>query len=161
MSFRIRKDARREFFSELRKEFDIDFHVYYMCLMAGLAARRKTNAPSADTVDLVDNFPGDYKKTGRLIVALLLRTELAVQGVTLEERAKVHERVRELVNSRAASGLSEKGFAEANKYAFAGYDVLTEQIDDKPRSLEIFEFAFKKCINELLAAGGVGAVMPV
>ena len=90
MSFRLRKDARA-WFRDLRPALDLDFDMYYFCLMVGLAARNKETIQQTDTDEIVQYFPGEYGPRGRLIVAIFLKAELDGLGVKMTERTAVHE----------------------------------------------------------------------
>jgi hypothetical protein len=151
MVFRLRKEAR-SFFTEIRNTYETDFQSYYFCLMAGLAARRKAAAAlTADTVELIDYFPKDFVPTSHLVVALFLRKEIEQYNVSMDERDQVYGIVNRLIDSRAPSCLSDQGFADMNKYAFAGFDILSERFDDKPRSLEMFMIMYHRLVGELAA----------
>ncbi len=145
MSFRLRKDAY-EWFKHLRKQLKIDFDEYYFCLMAGLASKRKTaqnEIANDETRELVQNFPGEYKTKGKLIVAQFLVTELKEFGIDLKDRSAVNTKINELVDPLSVSHLSGEGEATINRYAHGGFETLTEWFDDQPRTLEIFLPLFK------------------
>lgn len=137
MSFRLRKDARA-WFRDLRPSLDLDFDMYYFCLMVGLAARNKETIQQADTDEIVQYFPGEYGPRGRLIVAIFLKAELDGLGVKMTERAAVHETIRRLVSPTSPSYLSGDGEREINRYAHGGFEVLTEWFQERPRTLEVF-----------------------
>jgi len=124
--------------------------MYYFCLLAGLATGKKANVGTAETTELVDHFPGDYRSRGRVIVALFLSRELRALGIGLTERTKLHDEIAKLVDPLASSHLSTEGMNELNKYSFGGYDVLTEWFDDRPRHLETFLPEFKTRLAQAL-----------
>jgi hypothetical protein len=106
--------------------------------MAGLATGRKADVPTADTTELVDYFPGEYKTRGRLIVALLLSRELRALGIDLAERVLLHQAIQQLIDPLSSSHLSDAGMKEANRYAYGGFEVLTEWFADPPQHMETF-----------------------
>lgn len=149
MAFELRKDARA-WFKDVALEMDFD--AYYFCLLAGLATGSKREVPSADTAEIVQHFPGDYRPKGRLIVALFLKVELERLGVTMDERAAVHQTIRQLVNPTSATWLSDSGLREMNRYAHGGFEVLTEWFEVRPRTLEVFLPLFHRHLSATLAA---------
>lgn len=147
--FRLRKSTR-DWFKEISSEFSLDFDMYYLCLMAGLATGRKEEASQADTTDLVNDFPGNYRSKGRLITALFLSQELKELGIKLSERVALHSAIQGLVDPLSSAHLSEMGMKELNKYSFGGFDVLTEWFDDRPRTIETFLPLYKRYLDEAI-----------
>lgn len=152
MSFRLRNDART-WFKGIRASgaLEMDFDSYYFCLMAGLATRTKADIPQSDTAEIVQSFPGEYKAKGRLIVALFLKVELEELGVSMEKKTPVHEAISRLVRPMSPSGLSDEGEREINKYAHGGFDVLTEWLEDRPRTLETFLPLYKRYLDNAIS----------
>ena len=149
MPFRLRRDAR-EWFRHIHSSFSLDFDMYYLCLMAGLAESRLANRATAETTELVDNFPGEYRMKGRLVVALFLARELRRLSINYSERAAVHETISGLVDPLSRSHLSEPGLRQINSYAHGGYEVLTEWFMERPRRLETFLLEYKKKLDSAL-----------
>jgi hypothetical protein len=147
MAFRLRKDARR-WFRHVEGSLPLEFDAFYFCLLAGLAAGRKADVPTNETTELVDYFPGEYKSRGRLIVALLLSRELRALGIELAERALLHQEIQKLIDPLSMSHLSELGMKEANRYAYGGYEVLTEWFDDPPQHIDTFLLLFARRIGD-------------
>ena len=137
MPFRLRRDTRK-WFADLENDFSLDFDMYYFCLMAGLRSGRKEEVPTAETTELVDNFPGIYREKGRLLTSVFLSKELEQQGIDLSERKAVHAAIAQLIDTDRPAKLSELGMNEMNKYSYGGFDVMTEWFADRPRSLETF-----------------------
>ena len=150
MPFRLRRDAR-QWFRGVSSSFALDFDMYYLCLMAGLAESRLANTATAETTELVDNFPGEYRTKGRLIVALFLARELRRMSIKYSERTTVHKTIDELVEPIAPSHLSDAGLRQINKYAYGGYEVLTEWFAERPRRLETFLLEYKSKLDEALS----------
>lgn len=154
MPFRLRRDARK-WFKDVESGFDIDFDMYYLCLMAGLAERRKEDVVLAETTELVDEFPIIYRPRGRLIVSLFLSRELKELGIKLTERITLHSELQKLIDPLSASHLSEVGMRELNRYSYGGFDVLSQDwFEDRPRNIETFLPLYKRKLNAALADEG-------
>lgn len=137
MPFRLRRDTR-DWFRSVEDDFDIDFDMYYLCLLAGLTEERKTSIANEKTTELVDTYPGDYKSQGRLITSLFLSKELKNQAIDFSNREELNDRISELVDSLSPSGLSTEGMREMNRYSHGGFDVMLDWFDLRPRTLEVF-----------------------
>ena len=158
MPFRLHRDAQA-WFSHLKKDFGKGdagtpeaplFDMYYLCLMAGLAAGEpRPDVLAADTTELVDNFPGDYRDRGRLIIGFFLSRELRQLGIQLTERKALHATISRLVDPHSPSRLSDEGMKRMNQYAHGGFDVLAARFDDKPRHLETFLPMYVDLIREV------------
>ena len=147
MPFRLSKDAR-EWFRDLEDGFEIDFDIYYLCLMAGLATGKKESVPTTQAPELVDYFPADYQSKRRVIVALFLSKELEALGISMSERNQVYGQIAKLVDPLTPSGLSDVGMREMNRYSYGGFDVLAnEWFEERPRIMEVFLPMFKKNLS--------------
>ena len=92
MAFRLRKDTR-EWFKAIEPGLDLDFDMFYFCLMAGLAASRKAFSNSCGNHGTCRSFSGRVPLRGRVIVALFLARELDSLGIRFEERAVLHQEI--------------------------------------------------------------------
>ena len=137
MPFRLRKDAK-EWFRGISDKFSLDFDTYYFCLMAGLATGRKSFPQASEATDLAQDFPGEYRSRGRIIVALLLAREIKALGIKFEERTPLHREISKLIDPLSSTHLSSSGLDAINQYSFGGFDVLSEWFEDRPRHLETF-----------------------
>ena len=137
MPFHLPRDARN-WFKEIRKDMDLDFDIYHMCLLAGLKTGEKIDLKLQETTELVDSFPGQYRDHGREIIALFLSSELRKAGLDESDRAKVHEFIGDLIDPLSPSHLSARGLREMNRYCWGGFDVITAWFEDKPYHLEAF-----------------------
>lgn len=149
LPFRLRKDARK-WFKHIEQGFASDapaFEMFYFCLVAGLSARRKLDIPTAETAELVDYFPGEYRSKGRVIVAWFLARELQALGIRTTERDALHTAIAQLVDPLSPSHLSEAGMKEINKYSFGGFEVLMEWFDASPQTIETFLPLFKRKLD--------------
>jgi Asp-tRNA(Asn)/Glu-tRNA(Gln) amidotransferase B subunit len=148
--FRLRKEARK-WFKEIEKGFASEapqFEMYYFCLAAGLAAKRKADVITDNTAELVDYFPGQYRAKGRIIVAWFLARELESMGIKMHERDIVHMTIAKLVDPLSPSHLSDEGMKEMNRYSYGGFDVLTDEwFDAPPTTIETFLPLFKQKIE--------------
>ena len=144
MPFRVRRDAL-DWFDGIRPgrrhgdaPMSLDFDVYYLCFMAGLAVPRKADASQVETKELVDTFPGAYRQRGRVLVAAFLARELQGLGVSKRDRTALHSAIHGLVDPLSPCHLSDEGLKQFNRYSFGGFQVLTEWFDDRPRAIETF-----------------------
>jgi hypothetical protein len=144
--FRLRKDTR-QWFKGIEKDLDLGFDMYYLCLMAGLATGRKEEASQAETTDLVNEFPGSYRSRGRIIIALFLTREIKAMGIKMSEKRMLHSAIRGLVDPLSSSHLSDAGMKELNKYAFGGFEILTEWFQERPRTIETFLPLYKQYLD--------------
>lgn len=152
MPFRLRRDARR-WFQDISGNFEVDFDMYYFCLIAGLAAGgHRIEIKASETTELVDSFPGPYKEKGRIIVALFLATEISRMRIPKDDREAVYKQIRELVDPRTPAQLSETGMRLLNEISYGGFDLLTESFDDRPRSMETFLIQYNRFLGDLLPA---------
>lgn len=150
MPFRLPKKTR-EWFSHIHKEFELDFDMYYLCLMAGLATDRKVALENEleETTELVSHFPGAYREKGRLITSIFLSRELKAMGVQAHERDALNRNIASLVDPQGAT-LGEPGMKEMNRYVYGGFEVLTEWFDDKPRFIDAFLPAYTQQLQSAL-----------
>lgn len=149
MAFRIKTEAKN-WFKDIRSKYEFDY--YYLSLMAGLAERRKSEVPQSETTEIVQDFPGDYRTRGRIIIALFIRTELEEMGISLTERSVLNQNIGRLVDPHSPNRLSNEGEREMNKYANGGFEVLTEWFEDRPRTMEAFLPLYKRKIDAAIAA---------
>jgi len=148
MYFQFRNDAEK-WFQGIEKYFEVKFDLYYFCFIAGIASGRKVSPKSSDVTDLVENFPGPFKSSARLIIGLFLRAELLSLGINMEDRLSVNKTILEYIDPDSPSNLSDKGIRLMNQYSHGGFDALREHFDDRPRHLDTFFRKFTKCIEEL------------
>lgn len=149
MPFRLRRDTR-SWFRNLESSFDLDFDMYHLCLVAGLADGRKTNVQDDDTTVLVENFPGEYGANGRVIVGFFLSVELEVLGVKRADRESLNKTINRLVNPNAPSYLSAEGMRAMNQYSYGGFEVISEWFDDRPRTFGGFFPRYHEEVGQLL-----------
>lgn len=147
MAFRLRRDAKT-WFKDVN--FPLDFDMYYLCLMAGMATSRKIELPTAETTELTDYFPGEFKTRGRIIVAQFLTAELRRHAIHPSERKQMDTAIRGLIQPLSPSGLSDAGFREFNKYSYGGFEELTEWFAERPRSMEIFLPTYKQHLDRAI-----------
>lgn len=147
--FRIRQDAEN-WFSNIKnqKPIQTEFDLYYFCLMLGLATGRKSN-PSDRCADWeIGYFINDYKTSQRLIIGLLIRTELSRLGIEVTEKKEVRQLFNELVDPTSRSHLTELGMDRLNEYSSGGYDYLAEKLSSKPHYVEEFLRTYDKLLKE-------------
>lgn len=152
MAFRLREDART-WFKTLRdreRGLQIDFDSYYFCFIAGIAAKQKKDIAPSDATDILDYFPEHYRHRARHMVTLFLARELELLGVSMSEKKTMHAQISRLIRPDSPSFLSDEGMREFNRYANAGFEVLADWFDDRPRRLETFLRGFKARLDQLL-----------
>lgn len=153
--FRLRKDAET-WFSEIEKSRHLKskFDIYYFCLMIGLASGR-TNDPKASgstSKEIIGYFIDDYKAASRLLLGLLVTTEMKYRGIGPSEKAAVRELFKELVDAENGNhNLTDAGMKRMNAYASGGFDYLSEKRDAKPYHFEDFIRDYTSLIDEALA----------
>ena len=137
--FRLRHDAAK-WFKHIRASgyYKMDFDSYYLCLLVGLAARRKEAVAKGEAADLVEHFPGEYKASGGLLAGLVVCAELDHHGIDVEERKDVQSQLRRLLDPESSSRLSDEGVGEMNSYASGGFEYLCEKLQDPPRDVSAF-----------------------
>lgn len=146
MYFQLSRGAD-QWFADISKHYATKFDLYYLCLVAGLAARRKEDPE--DATDVIDYYPGEFKPRGRLLVALLINAELKNLGIDLQERDAVHRAIAKLVQPTSPSYLTDEGVRLLNKYAHGGFGALREHFADRPRAIETFLRKYSVCLAEL------------
>ncbi len=150
MGFKLRNDAKR-WFKKIRDKkdnsFNVEFDSYYFCLISGLLTEDQTDVLSSDLTEFIDYFPDKYKNKGKVLIGLFLSKELRKMGVSFEEKTQVHSIVSKLIDPQSHNYLSEEGMKQFNRYANAGFDMLSDNID-KPETLEDFLVAFNIYIKK-------------
>ena len=117
--------------------------------MPGFIKRRRNTEIKSDSVDEITRyFPDAFRSRGKLLVGLLIDTELSRLGIDLQERSSVYSRISELVITTPPY-LSDAGVKLMNQYAHGGFDVLCERMDERPRSLETFVRKYYRLIQDL------------
>lgn len=152
MAFSIPKKAKGWFQHIQTKKgsnsgFELDFDIYYFCLMSGLAKPRKEELKSSETTEIIQSFPNEYKNARHLIVALFIKKELERFGVSLTERKALDNQLKRLINPTTPTSLSDQGMKELNQYAFGGFKVLLDHFPEPPRTLDSFLVGFHKMIQ--------------
>ena len=152
MGFELRQDAKqwfKAFDRDIKQKNIILFDLYYYCLIPGFITKRRNIDISPNEVDeLFRDFPSVFRPRGELLVGLLINTELSRIGIDLKERTSVYSTISELVVT-SPPYLSNEGVKRMNEYAHGGFDVLCENIDERPRSIETFVRKYHKLIQNL------------
>lgn len=145
--FKLPKEADN-WFSNIRKYMNMDFDMYYFCLMAALAKGEK-ECRSVETRDLLASFPKEYRSASKLIVALLLRIELDKMGVSLHDKRAMHDTIKKYIEPISPTYLSDEGQKVINQYAIRGVAILQEEYGEKPYTIEAFLIGYSKMIDRL------------
>lgn len=149
MPFRLREDAER-WFKELdgKEPAKTKFDLYYFCLMAGLASGRTSDPSAFGAREIIDEFIQDYQPAQRLLIGLLVASEVRRGGIDFSEKAAVRAVFRRLVTPEAKTQLTDEGMRCMNAYASGGYDYLAESRDSAPATPEEFIRDFVGLIDE-------------
>jgi hypothetical protein len=143
MGFRISK-ASKKWFKHIRESrdnnFDTDWDIFYYCLMAGLLSEQKTEA--SNTIEFHESYTKRYAPRAKLLIGLFLSKEIKKMRVSFDNKKEVNRVISNLIKPESSSYLTDAGLKEFNKYAYAGYEELLENIEDEPRTLEDFLIAF-------------------
>ncbi len=129
--------------------FELDFDIYYFCLMCGLAKPRKESLSNSETTEIIQSFPNEYQGNRHFIVALFVKKELERLGVSLKERKALDNQLKILISPTSPTSLSDQGMKELNQYANGGFKVLTEHFPEPPRTLDNFLIGFYKLMKKL------------
>ena len=130
--FRLSLEARA-FFKHLRDSnvFKTEFDSFYFCFVTGIANRIKVPLNANETAELVNYFPDRYRNRGKLLVALFLKTELELLGISMEDRNIVRKEISRLVATDSPSYLSEEGVREFNYFSHGGYEHINDWFADR------------------------------
>ena len=150
MYFRLRHDTE-SWFKDISEHFPTKFDLYYLCLMCGFAANRRTTVAANKATDITDNFPNEFKEKGYLLIGLLISAELKRSGIEVSEREHVYKLIKRLVTPSGSSNLTDEGVKAMNEYANAGFDVLLEEFEDRPRTIETFVRLYPRAVAALAA----------
>lgn len=151
MYFQLRRDAD-EWFESVGESFQTKWDRFYLCLMAGFASGKSITFDASAVTDLVDYYPDEFKTRGRLLVGLLLTTDLAAHGIALTERDSVYRHIAKLVRSDSPSDLTDDGVKLMNQYAYYGYEKIREYWQgDKLQTIEGFLRKYYQFIKQLAA----------
>lgn len=156
MGFRMSDDTRH-FFRFLTEgqpgnRFDTLFDAYYLCLMAGLIRKRPGQESGAE---FVQQFPEKFYNQRFQLIALLVSSELALQGVNIrrsevseQERVNVEREVLRMVNHQDPTQLSTAGLALMNSYADGGAQLIREHWKEEPRVLHAFLVEYHRWVGQ-------------
>ncbi|GGC43047.1 hypothetical protein GCM10011386_39150 [Parapedobacter defluvii] len=149
MAFRI-PDKAKQWFKHIQHKnsgFELEFDSYYFCLVLGISKGKKQSLPNAETTEFVQQFPNEYKPNRHLIIAMFLNAELKSLGISLEERSALNKQLTRLIDPISATGLSEEGMREMNRYAYGGFRELQNQFLEPPRTLDGFLVEYYQFLN--------------
>lgn len=132
MSFRLSMEARQYFgrmddysqTGKLRSTWDW----YYLCFMVGAAKARRSQPTGA--TEFVDHFIADYQPQKDEIISILIAAELQRQVIDPSVETEVSQVMNELLDPDGPTSLSPEGHTAMNEYAEAGFETLSEDIED-------------------------------
>ena len=146
--FRLRGEVD-EWFRHIQRQdpFKTKFDRYYLCVLLGLAGGLESDPQ--DAIGFVDSFVEDYEDHQLLLTALLLRADLHLFGIELEDRDEVRDHLGKLVGP---AGLTAKGVSRLNRYASGGFDLLVARYGTAlPYSPEEFLPRYVEILKEAAA----------
>jgi len=149
MPFYLRTDTEK-WFTHIKDQQPLEtkFDLYYFCLMLGLAAGRKSSpSERSGTTEFQKNFVKTYIPVQKLIIGLLINTELKRRGIDPTEKDQVYNLLTSLVDPEVQTKLTESGINKLNEYASGGYDILTEELPSKPYSVEEFLRSYRVLLD--------------
>ena len=151
--FRLRKDAEK-WFGEISEapEIKVKWDIYYMCLMAGFASGRSSDATATD---MVERFVEEYRPVRHFLIGLLVVAELRLTKVDISDRAQVRELFRKLVQPNGTNDLTDTGMQRMNAYASGGWEYLAESRDQRPYTIEEFMQSYPKLIERAMEDSGI------
>ncbi len=152
MAFRLPGGAKL-WFKEIEPKFGTAplFDMYYLCLMAGLATSTLKEGKDSESSELVDYFPAEYNKNGKIIIGLLLSRELNRLGIDRQDKTALNEGIATLVDPNTPSRLKSEGMRLMNRYANGGFEVLEQQwFVERPQHIEAFLPLYYKNLNSNL-----------
>ena len=133
MAFRLSKD-HIDWFVGIKKDYKINFDLYYFCFILGIASNSKGEE---DGVDMIDHFPQDYRSVSNLILGLLISAEAKNMGINITERKNATKHLDIFIDPAEPSKLSSEGQRTANLYADGGCKLLRQKLE-KPYYLGEF-----------------------
>ena len=142
--FKLTKE-NRDWFVGIKKTFSTEFDMYYLCLIVGIAANEKGEAPALG--DLIAYFPSDYTNYSSSILGIILVAEAGNLGISIEEKNQAQEHLGVFIDPGNLSKLSYAGIKSANQYADGGCGILRAKLQ-KPNHLGAFLNKYKNLINE-------------
>jgi len=147
--FTLSEEAK-QWFRDIRNNSDleIDFDIYYHCLMAGFASGFKNPNPSSASA-FINYFPDKYKHARDLLVGLFLSTEIIREQIDYKDRSAVKKLLSSYIDSNSPTKLNPDGIKELNAYAHGGFEKLQDKFPDRPRDIETFVQLYAKTILKL------------
>lgn len=147
------RDDAENWFSNIRDQKAViktKFDCYYYCLMIGLASGHYSDPAQRckDYSDFVNDFVKEYQAQQKLIIGLLVRTELADSRISLNDKEETRKLLLDLIDPTSQTNLTDYGMDRMNAYSSGGYDYLSEHLDSKPYHVEDFLITYVKLLRE-------------
>ena len=148
-NFILREDAR-EWFKPLPMQSKAKlFEAYYYCAIAGLAFKVKSDVPQGVPPFLAHlHFPEDFNTNSKLLVGLLISSEMEILGIKSGSRKDVYEIVSRIVTNDNSTGLSDEGVSQLNRYASGGFCEIMTRMSSGTNSYPIFVQEFSEMISQ-------------
>ncbi|BBD08434.1 hypothetical protein [Desulfovibrio ferrophilus] len=141
MPFYLRNDTDNWFknIKDQKPYFETKFDIYYLCLMLGIASGKKSKVHGkSETTEFQKNFVKTYIPVQKLIIGLMISSELKRYGISPTEKTLVQEHLASIIDPDVSTKLTDKGLNTLNEYASGGYEILAENFTSKPYDVEEF-----------------------
>jgi hypothetical protein len=150
--FQISNDAK-EWMKDISKHnpdiFGTDMDVYYLFLLVGLIAKKRSSIEDTSTTGFNKEFPKPYKAFQKLIINFLLITEKKYKGIRDDDKDRLSsELIKKYLDPDNVAKLSTKGFTLADEYSYGGFSLLQERIP-RPTNVTDFFIAYNKTLKKL------------
>ena len=151
MPFRMPVKTRR-FFKDIydKKNKDgmklkLQFDGYYFSLLVGLASGMYDAEAELESSEFFDEYPQEYSESKEYIAALLIATEIQLQGIAEEDAEAMEQLMKDFIEPKSKTLLTSKGEQRLNQYAARGLDIMIEEFGDAPLELDIFLREYFDC----------------
>jgi len=150
--FQISDDAK-EWMKDISKQnsdiFSTDMDVYYLFLLVGLIANKRSSIEDISVSGFNKEFPKAYKSYQKLIINFLLITEKKCKGIRDDDKERLSsELIQKYLDPDNAAKLSTRGFTLADEYSYGGFSHLHETMP-RPTNVTDFFIAYNRMLKKL------------
>ncbi|MCC4307091.1 hypothetical protein LL252_00785 [Alcanivorax marinus] len=137
-----RTDAQREWFKRIDEKYPLNtaFDSWYLCCLIGLVTGKK-NPDGAAGKEITATFVSEYKKVQHLIIAMLIKAEIAKFGTDTSNKEEMRILMERLLDPKM--DLSKDGFKAANSYAEGGFEFLRMKFAERGQPDRAGDFLIK------------------
>jgi len=130
--FRLHKNARKwgyDLVKTANGPIKIEFDLYYIFLLVGLGLGRKEPLESANSEELIRDYPKSYQTQKHKIAMLLLYSDLKASGFDIDNRTAVKSKISETLSAGTQNYLTESAGKLLNNYANGGFEAIREKMN--------------------------------